>query len=438
MKSGIKSYIIDLTMTEKALLFEVCYVLFERYFVQLGAPSGIIYILDFINIYLLLNLCVGNREKKFGGLVLIYLIWVIGSVLIAMVNITSYGNNVGFSVLEVRNIVRFLIFFLAVVKFFRMDHIDNAFKIFEIYFWLNSAFIIYLYFTYFPSDALWMRGDLLNGFFGNSRGGNTFVNVEMLIVVLYLFVKWINRECKLLHFIFALAMSVIVAGMIELKAFFIEIAFVYIWYLLFVKKTKREIELNVIIVFFSIMIMHIAVQIMSKEYPWFADAFSISKLWEAFTSTGYSSTDDLNRFTGMLTISKRMFHGDILEVLFGVGLGNGAASVIAGNTTRFASMWSDSHYSWFQGTYLFVQCGTIGLMLFLSTFIVLYRKKKNSYRVFSNAIILLSIFLVFYGEALKTDAGYLVYFAIATGFTKLTGTHPINCENQNMHYQSKK
>lgn len=427
--NGIKSYMGDLTLSEKVLLFEICFVLFERYFIQLGAPSGIIYILDLINIYLLLTIIAGNKEKKFSVLILIYSSLIVGSIGVAVANIFVYGNNILFIVLEVRNIVRFLIFFLAIVKHFKAEHIDRVFLILEVYFWINSIFIVYQYFTYFPADAAWMRGDLLNGFFGNSRGGNTFVNVEMLLVVLFLFVKWIKCECKLIHFLLALGMSVIVSGLIELKAFFVEIAFVYIWYILFVKKTKREIKLNIIIAIIAVAIMHIAVQIMAKEYPWFADSFSISKLWEAFTSTNYSSSDDLSRFTGMFTISKKMFHGDIIDILFGIGLGNGAASYVAGKTTRFASMYSASHYSWFQGTYLFVQCGTIGLMLFLSTFVELFRMKKNEFKVFSNAIILLSIFLVFYGEALKTDAGYLVYFAIATGFTTLRENKSFNYEN---------
>ena len=418
MLNEVKSYIGDLNNIERIILFEVCFVLFERYFIQLGAPSGIIYILDFANIYLMLNICAGKKGWKFSGLIFLYFILVAGSILVAVANIPIYGNNLLFSILEVRNLVRFLIFFLSAVSFFRTDHIDKLFTMLEAYFWINSLFIIYQYFTYFPPDALWMRGDLLNGFFGNSRGGNTFVNVEMLVVVLYLFVNWINRKCKLLHFILALGMSVIVSGMIELKAFFVEIAFIYIWYILFVKKTKREIKLNIIIAMVAVAIMHIAVQIMAKEYPWFADSLNISKLWEAFTSTNYSSADDLSRFTGMFTISKKMFHGDVIDSLFGIGLGNGAVSRIAGKTTLFATKYSSSNYSWFQGTYLFVQCGIIGLMLFLSTFVELFRLKKNEFKVFSNAIILLSIFLVFYGEALKTDAGYLAYFAIATGFTK--------------------
>lgn len=411
---------IHLSLPEKAITFQLFFILFERFFVQLGAPNSIIYILDIVNIYLLLNIILHRKNIKFGLLILIYMVLVCGSVFIALANFSIYGNNVLFTILEVRNIVRFLIFFLASVYFFKVDYVEKIYSIFEMHFWVNSVFIIYQYFTYFPPTASWMRGDLLNGFFGNIRGGNTFVNIEMLIVVLYLFVKWTEKEEKLMHLLAALGMSFVVAGLIELKAFFIEIVFVYIWYLVFVKKSKREKQLNVVIIVAALLFAWIAMQIMIKEYPWFANIFTLKGILDALTSEGYSSVDGLNRFTGFFIISERMFSGNITEILFGIGLGNGAVSEIAGKTTTFASMYSNSNYSWFQGTYLFVQCGFIGLVLYISTFVILFkRNKRNQFKTFSNMIILLSVFLVFYGETLKTDAGYLMYFSIATGFMML-------------------
>lgn len=405
------------SLSERVMAFQLFFILFERFFVQLGASNAIIYILDIFNIYLLLNLFVHNKNKKFNTLILIYSLLIIGSIGIAFANFSIYGNNIIFTVLEVRNLGRFLIFFLAVICYMKIEHLDRIFFALEVYFWINSVFIIYQYFTYFPPTASWMRGDLLNGFFGNIRGGNTFVNVEMLVVVLFLFVKWTKRETKIWHFLLTLAMSLMVAGLIELKAYFIEVAAVYLWYLLCVKKSKREKKLNIIIIVAAIVIAYWAVQIMLLEYPWFVDSFTLHGLFDTLVSENYASVNDLNRFNGMFTISKQMFHGNIIDILFGIGLGNGAVSNIAGHMTKFASMYSESNYSWFQGTYLFVQCGLVGLILYFATFVILLvKKKENKYKTYSNMIILLAFFLIFYGETLKTDAGYFIYFAIATGF----------------------
>lgn len=402
---------------ERAIVFQLVFILFERYFIQLGAPSAIIYIIDLVNIYLLLNLFTNAFRRQFSLFFLSYAILIGFSLCIAVVNFSTYGNNLIFSILEIRNLIRFLIFFLAVANYMKIEHVDRVFSVIELHFFMNSAFIVLLWLTYFPPTALWMRGDLLNGFFGNLRGGNTFVNVEMLIVVLYIFVKWTKKKENLAHVLLVLGVSMIIASLIELKAFFIEIVAVYFWYLLCVKKTKKEKQLNIIIIVIAVVIAYIAIQIMSREYPWFADTLTFKGLVESFSSTSYSSADDLNRFTGFFTISDRMFHGNIIEILFGIGLGNGAASKVAGHTTTFASMYANSNYSWFQGTYLFVQCGLLGLVTYLYTFILLFVKKKsNEYKTFSNMMILLAMFLIFYGEALKTDAGYFVYFSIATGF----------------------
>lgn len=86
--------------------------------------------------------------------------------------------------------------------------------------------------------------------------------------------------------------------------------------------------------------------------------------------------------------------------------------------TSFAKMYADIHYSWFSAIYTFVQTGAIGLISYIFTFVYFFiKKKKNaSFSSMSQVLSILAILLLFYGEALKTDAGYFVYFAIACGF----------------------
>ena len=120
----------------------------------------------------------------------------------------------------------------------------------------------------------------------------------------------------------------------------------------------------------------------------------------------------------MFTIASRFFEGDIAKILLGIGAGNCSASSVLGSTAKFYTQYMDSHYNWFSATYLFVQGGAIGLLLYLFTFIYLFFKKKQNkqFALNSQIICVLAVFLVFYGEALRTDAGYFIYFAIASGF----------------------
>lgn len=398
-----------------AILF---FILFERFLVQLGVPGAVIYIIDVVNVYLMIKILSDRSWRPMWVLVVAYAILVFASVLTAFPNYFVWNGNIVTTLLELRNILRFLIFFLACVTFLKREDIERIFKVLILFFYVNSIYIIYQYFTFHPENT-WMRGDQLNGFFGTETGGNTFVNVLMLVVVAYLMNQWANGKIKTICFILPLLLSVGIAGLIELKAYFLEVAFVYIWYLLRKRKTYRQVWMNLILIVALIIVAYAALQYMFIEYPWFRETMSLQGLLSSVTDTGgYTGEQDLNRFTGIMTISKTIFHGDLAEVLFGIGLGNGSVSGFGGDGTLFSQMYADNHYSWFSNTYVFVQCGLLGVGIYIFTFLYLFFKKKykKEYGLLVEIMALLAIFLFFYGEALKTDAGYFVYFALACGF----------------------
>ena len=90
--------------------------------------------------------------------------------------------------------------------------------------------IFYEYLTFHPV-GIWTRGDYLNGFFGMSVGGNTFVNVSLLVVVSYLLSSWSKGIVSTKLFAISLVISLMISALIELKAFFLEFIILYIWYL---------------------------------------------------------------------------------------------------------------------------------------------------------------------------------------------------------------
>ena len=77
-----------------------------------------------------------------------------------------------------------------------------------------------------------MRGDMLNGLFGTETGGNTFVNVILIVVVTYLLSCRANKEKSVISFGVAAGASLLIAALIELKAFFVEIIIIYGFYLI--------------------------------------------------------------------------------------------------------------------------------------------------------------------------------------------------------------
>lgn len=400
--------------------FEIIFILFERILIQLGLPHSIIYVVDISNIILLFFILQRKAWKQFSWLVLIYLLINILSFCSAIINYRIWNGNLLFTLIEIRNIVRFPIFFIACVAFLDESNYKNIYKIITIFFFINIPIIIYQYFTFHP-PGVWTRGDMLNGLFGTDVGGNTFLNILMLIIVVYLLTGWAEGRISIKFFLMSAIASLLVAALIELKAFFLEFLFLYTWYLIKKRKTVKEIEINVITIVLILFVSYFSLQIMYKEYPWFRETMTLSGLIKFISSDGgYTGSGDLSRFTGVLTIAVDIFKKNPLTILFGIGVGNGSAFTLGEQSTRFYSLYQRTHYNWFSGTFTFVQNGAIGLLLYIFTFIYLALKKRrnNIFRLNSQIICMLAIFLVFYGEALKTDAGYLVYFAIASGFVK--------------------
>lgn len=400
---------------------EIIFVLAERFLVQvLKLPTSIIYIVDILNLWLFVCLLYSKKWKRFIGLVLPYVGIVILSLLIGIISFNKWGGNFASALVEIRNIVRFPVFFLACVSFLNNKHVREIYKILTVFFGINTIAIIYQYFTFHPS-GIWMRGDMLNGLFGTETGGNTFVNVILLVIVTYLLSCWMNKEKSALFFGIVTGISLLISALIELKAFFIEIIIIYGFYLGKKEKSKKVIFINIFFIFAAIMISRFGLLIMYQEYPWFKGSMSISGIIQQLLGNGYTGDGDLNRFTGIFAIASRIFHGDIADILLGIGAGNASQSVVLGSQTLFFDKYSATHYNWFSATYMFVQGGAVGLLTYLYTFGYLFFKKKQNLQLKMNSQIMcvMAVFLVFYGEALRTDAGYFMYFAIASGFIKV-------------------
>ena len=416
----VKTIKVEKLSPKLIIKLEIIFALAERFIVQvLKMPDSFIYIVDIMNLYLLVCLINSQKWKRFIGFILAYAGIIIISLPIGILCFNEWGGNLASVIVEIRNIVRFPIFFLACATFLDENQIIHIYKILTAFFAINMVAIIYQYITFHP-PGVWMRGDMLNGLFGTETGGNTFVNVIFLIVVIYLLVCWINKEKSVIPFVLAVCASLLVSALIELKAFFVEIIIIYGFYLVKKEKTKKEIFLNVFFVIAAIAISAIGLQIMYREYPWFRGSLSVSSMIKSITGNGYTGDGDLNRFTGIFTIASRFFHGNLTDVLVGIGIGNASQISVLGSKTIFFNMYSSSHYDWFSSTYMFVQGGALGLLSYLFTFAYLFIKKKQNKRFELNVqiICILAVFLVFYGEALRTDAGYFIYFALASGFVK--------------------
>ena len=416
-KSNLKVYINISQYRSFLCEFIIYFAIAERLLMGLGVPSFSIYIIDVINFLLFLNLLIDRRKANFSIYILIYAIFIVIGVISAIPNYRVWGGAPFSTIIEVRNIIRFPIFFISCALYLKDNHIEHIFKVLTCIFYINFFLILYQYITYHPA-GVWTRGDFLNGLFWTSVGGNTFVNALNIIIVGYWWCKWSLKKCSIWKFIIPFALSLAIAALIELKAFFVEIVILYLWYQFIHRKSGEEFIKSLMITVFMIVFAMFMLQIMFREYPWFRETMTLSGIINLVTdSSGYTGNNDLNRLNAVSIISKTIFNKDFGNILIGIGLGNGSTYSILGNYTTFFRLYSNLNYSWFSYSYTFVQCGIIGLTLYFFSFFYLLKKKKNkSYKLLSQLMIIISIMLLFYNETLKTDAGYFIYFAIARGF----------------------
>lgn len=96
---------------------QVIFVLIERFLVQtMGMPGAIIYVMDVLNIWLFMYLIKGKKSTRYAGFIIAYVGIVVVSLIVGLINYREWGGNIASSVIEIRNIIRFPIFFFILCR----------------------------------------------------------------------------------------------------------------------------------------------------------------------------------------------------------------------------------------------------------------------------------------------------------------------------------
>ena len=90
--------------------------LFERLLVQFGLPGSIIYFIDFLNIFLFIYLINRNKWAKFTPFIMAYLGIISIGIVIGVINYKVWKGSLLFTIIEIRNLVRFPVFFISVIN----------------------------------------------------------------------------------------------------------------------------------------------------------------------------------------------------------------------------------------------------------------------------------------------------------------------------------
>ena len=380
-------------------------------------PSAVKFVSDFL---IIVSIIVVVLRSFSGGRLMVSRIMLPISLLILTFFIYTFvGYILNFQsafyyIWGIRNNFRFFAAFFIFVYFFDQDLADASLKMFDVLFWIHTAVTLFQFFV------LGYDQDFLGGIFGVQKGCNGYVIAFMSVVIIRSVLLYMNGKETVLACGLKCGASLLISALAELKVFFFIFIFILIVSAAITEFSARKATLMIIV---SILLM-VASTLLVALFENFENFFSLDFLIKELFRENYASDEDMGRFTSVPIICKR-FLTTPFDQLFGMGLGNCDTSTIPLFNTAFYDRYVDLHYSIFSISFMFIETGWIGLTLYISFFVACFifafksYKQKRGNLLFNQIGIIMSLLcfvLLFYNSSLRTEAGYMIYFALSLPF----------------------
>ena len=312
---------------------------------------------------------------------------------------------------------RYFIFFFGCILFLGAQQRDLCMKIWDGLFWLNFLLSVY---QYIVLDIKW---DYLGGIFGTQPGCNAYTNVFFTVSVTLSILRYMNQQEKAWQCLARCGAALVVTAMAELKMFVLEFAGILVLAVLLTKFSRRKLYLIIGGVIGAVA----CVKLMTTIFPWWAGWFSLDRILDtAVSSVGYTGVGDWNRLTA-IPIAWNEYLLTWPQKLFGLGLGNCDFSPIAGMTSPFyEATWTTNYYLFSSGL-IMLETGLIGMIAYVGFFLVVFwgahsllRSGRGDvvYCQLAEILALMSLVLFIYNCTLRTEVGYMLYFAMALAFLR--------------------
>ncbi len=377
----------------------------------LNLPSLVKYSIDIAIVLILSSIFFGRRVAFKNESLPLILIILSFFALTLIVYLFSYQSLV-YYLWGFRNNFRFYIAFLAFILYFTKDDAEFFLNFFDKVFWLNVV-VTFVQFT------LGYRQDYLGGLFGVEKGCNAYSIIFFSIIVAKSLLSFMEHSENSIKCFLKCGISLIIAAMAELKFYFLIFLFILVFAAVFTRFSWKKILVMILLS----LIIFLSGGLLASLFG-SSNALSFDRVMELVTAENYATEEDLGRFTAIPVIS-RDFLVEIPEKLFGMGLGNCDTSSFEICNTPFYKLNSNLHYTWFSSAFLFLETGFLGLLTYLSFFVVCFilafkQMRKNTDNVlFCRLGMMMSVIcflLTFYNSSLRMEVAYIAYFVLALPF----------------------
>ena len=407
-----KIYIKKRTASEWLVAFVFFLPFVQAFLAELiGLPDAIKFLADVALVFLLIKIFMISGDVQIGKPFHPFLVLI--GIFLSYVTLLYFFNfeSIFYFLWGFRNYFRFYLAFVAYVIFLKWDDVQKWLKILDWVYVLN-LFVVVVQFL------MGFRQDFLGGIFGVQKGCNGGLLVFMTIIIAKSVLEFLRNEGSTLKCVLFSFMGLLISAFAELKFFFVLFILIVI---MAAVMTKSSVKKAVFFVFGGIMLI-IFSTILSMMYDEFAGFLSIGNLWDAMLNPNYASKEDIGRFTAIPIISDRFLPG-FFDRLFGMGLGNADTSSLAIFNTPFFAAHSSLHYAIFSYSFLYLETGILGLILYSIFFIIsfvvalkLYKAKLADELICQLSMIfsVTCVAFMFYNVSLRSEtAAYLAFFALA-------------------------
>lgn len=390
---GIPALIFLMKSPSAVIVTQITYCVVIRFFIDtLGMPDMLIYFSDILNALLLLHIIM--NFPVMGYKLRVLTIPGIFLLLITVVNIVSVLYNR----VDLINIIwgmriyyRFPLFLVGCIMFLNQEIFDVIWKI------MLGVVCAQILLTTYQCFILQLHVDLIGGTFGMNGTGLLVQFFAMMLLIAYL--RYLEGKCSIATIYFVAIAGLYVSLLNEGKAiivFDITILIVILFQNGITLKKIGWLSLIAIITYGAYYLLGII-------YPAFKDFLSMDALNQYVFSDSYGGIA-INRLNGPAYFSK---YFDNMQDLFGIGLGNAAASQYPVLQGDYYQRFYSTGYNWFYIAYVYIESGYLGLYLnigfylsFLLTAYTMRNRIPHHYIGFLIGIVLSCIMAICYNSSL--------------------------------------
>ena len=377
----------------------------------IGFPDEIKFFADVAVIFLLMKIALSSKDIQMNKSFIPFL-WVIG-LFFAYVTVIYFLNyqSVFYFLWGIRNYFRFYIAFIAYVVFVGWQDVKKWLNILDGLYIINFFVIIFQF-------SVGYRQDFLGGIFGVQKGCNGGLLIFITLIITRTVLLFMRNEGSTIKCLIFSFIGLLVAALAELKFFFVIFICVVLITAVITKSSFKKTGFFL----FSVMLIFVFSSILSLMYDDFERFLSFDNLFNSIFNPNYATKEDIGRFTAIPIISNK-FLTNLPDRLFGMGLGNADSSSIDLFNTPFFDMYGAIHYSIFLYSFLYLETGIVGLLIYTSFFIVSFvvslrlfiTKKADEYICQLSMIFsIVCIAFMFYNISLRNEmSAYLAFFVLS-------------------------